>query len=139
MAPVDPIKIKGLVELQAALKAVEDGAQKKLRVVFNSVAETVAQGAARRVKRGKTGHAAGSIRAQSGQREAKVIAGGRKAPYFPWLDFGGRVGRNRSVSRPFIADGRYLYPTYRAQKDSLAPALDKALHDLVVEAGLKEG
>lgn len=133
---VDPIKVKGLIEFQRALKAVEDGAQKQLRVVFNSVAETVAGGARRRVST-KTGRAKGSVKVASSQREAVVKAGGARVPWYPWLDFGGRVGIHKSVSRPFVQGGRYLYPSYDANRASIGPALEQGLVDLVRYAGLE--
>lgn len=133
---IDPIKIKGLIEFQRALKAVEDGAQKQLRVVFNAVAETVAGGARRRVPT-KTGKAKASVKVASSQREAIVKAGGARVPYYPWLDFGGRVGINKSVSRPFVTGGRYLYPSYDASRASIGPALERGLVELVRDAGLE--
>lgn len=133
---IDPIKIKGLIEFQRALKAVEDGAQKQLRVVFNAVAETVAGGARRRVPT-KTGKAKGSVKVASSQREAIVKAGGARVAYYPWLDFGGRVGIHKSVSRPFVQGGRYLYPSYDASRASIGPALERGLVELVRDAGLE--
>jgi hypothetical protein len=133
---VDPIKIKGVREFQAALKAMDGESQKQLRVVFNSVAETIAAGARRRVPT-RTGRAKASIKVASGQREAKIKGGGGKAGYYPWLDFGGRTGRKKSVRRPFVERGRYLYPTYDASRPQIQAALEKALADLARTAGLE--
>lgn len=133
---VDPIKIKGLIEFQRALKAIEDGAQKQLRVVFNAVAETVAGGARRRVP-SKSGKARGSVKVASSQREAIVKAGGARVAYYPWLDFGGRVGIHKSVSRPFVQTGRYLYPSYDANRASIGQAVEQGLVDLVRSSGLE--
>lgn len=133
---IDPIKVKGLIEFQRALKAVEDGAQKQLRVVFNAVAETVAGGARRRVPT-KSGKAKASVKVASSQREAIVKAGGARVAYYPWLDFGGRVGIHKSVSRPFVQGGRYLYPSYDASRASIGPALERGLVELVRDAGLE--
>lgn len=133
---IEPIKIKGLIEFQRALKNVENGAQKQLRVVFNAVAETVAAGARRRVPT-KSGKAKSSVKVASSQREAIVKAGGARVSYYPWLDFGGRVGIHKSVSRPFVQTGRYLYPAYDANRASIFPALEKGLEDLVRSSGLE--
>jgi hypothetical protein len=133
---IDPIKIKGLVEFQRALKEIEDGAQKQLRVVFNAVAETVAGGARRRVP-SKTGKARGSVKVASSQREAIVKAGGARVSYYPWLDFGGRVGIHKSVSRPFVQTGRYLYPSYDASRAGIGQAVEEGLVDLVRSSGLE--
>lgn len=136
MATIDPISIKGLRDLQSALKALDGEAQKELRLALNEVAQTVAKGAGRRVPT-RSGRAQRSLKVGSSQREAKVKAGGNAAPYYPWLDFGGRVGRNKSVERRFITQGRYIYPTYFANRDSITRALEKQLTDLIKRHGLE--
>lgn len=154
MTVPEPIKIVGLRELQRALKQMDGESQKKLRLVLNTIAETVAQGASRRVPT-RTGRAKGSLRPQSSQREAKVVGGSKKASYYGWLEFGGTVGRGRvaggakkraggatggkagSVKRTWIASGRYIYPTYAANRDSIQTALARSLAELAREAGLE--
>lgn len=132
----EPIKITGLQEFQRALKAMDGESQKKLRLVLNEAAAVVVGGAARRVPV-RTGAARASLRAQSSQREAKVIGGSKKAPYYGWLDFGGRIGRDKSQRRPFIAAGRYMYPAFSANRESIHKALERRLQELVREAGLE--
>lgn len=136
MSVIEPIKVEGLVEFQRALKQMDGESQKKLRVVLNTVGDSIAQGAARRVPT-RTGAARASLRASSSQREARVSGGSRKVPYYGWLDFGGAVGKDKSVKRRFITAGRYIYPTLSANRDSITKALDKALTDLARDAGLK--
>lgn len=133
---VDPIKITGLREFQRGLKQMDGESQKQLRVVLNQAANVVATGAARRVPR-KTGRAAASLRAQSSQREARVVGGSKKVPYYGWLDFGGRIGRDKSQRRPFVQSGRYMYPAFAANRDSIYKALQQALVDLARKAGLE--
>lgn len=132
----DVIRVEGLIDLQRALKTASDGMQKQLRVVFNEAAATVISGAQRRVP-SRTGAARAAFKARSGQREAVVVAGGRKAEYYPWLDFGGKVGRNNATVRPFVKTGRYLYPSLAANKESITAALGRALTGLMVEAGFE--
>lgn len=150
----DPVHVTGLIELQRALKQMDGESQKQLRLVLNSVAATVAQGAARRVP-SRTGRARASLREQSSQREARVVGGSKKAPYYGWLDFGGTVGKGRvaggakkkaggatgghegSVKRPFIKTGRYIYPAYAANRESIVKALADGLATLVRNAGLE--
>lgn len=143
---VAPIKIDGVRELQAALKDADGEAQKQLRVVFNDVAETIAAGTRRRVptggpkvgKRRKYKRAKETVRASSGQREAIVKAGGAKAPYYPWLDFGGNIvqhKRKRIIKRPFVQEGRYLYPTFGANRDNIHRALITGLDNLARQVG----
>lgn len=136
MTTIQPIKIEGLKEFQRALKQMDGESQKRLRVELNKIAETVATGASRRVPR-RTGRAAASYRAQSSQREGRVIAGGKKVPYVGWLEFGGRIGRDTATRRPFVQSGRYLWPTVSANRTTLEKALQGALIDLARDAGLE--
>ena len=85
-----------------------------------------------------------------------MVAGGKKAPYYGWLDFGGTVGKGRvsagvskkraggdfggkegSIKRPWIDGGRYIYPAYAANRESIHKALEQILAELVREAGLE--
>ena len=132
---IDPIKIQGLTTFQRALKEMDDGAQKQLRLVFNRAADLIVREAPRGMPR-KTGAAERSIKARSGQREAVVVAGGTKAPHYPWLDWGGAVGRKKSVKRRFIKGGRYLYPAYSRNTATVQRILEDGLHELVRDAGL---
>lgn len=136
MTLVKPIAVTGMKELRKALKDMDGESQKEIRVALNRVADTVAQGAARRVPV-RSGKARATLRAMSSQTETRISAGGRKAPYYGWLDFGGRIGRNKSQLRPFFEGGRYIYPTIAANRDSLAKAVDKQLKDLARSKGLE--
>lgn len=131
----DPVRIDGLRELQAALKRMDGQSQKRLRIVLNDAAELVVSGARPRVPR-RTGRAAASLKPSSGQREASVKAGGGRVPYYGFLDFGGAVGRHDSVRRPFLPEGRYLYPTYRDRKGSIRAKISAGLEALIRDAGL---
>jgi hypothetical protein len=133
---VDPIKVDGLRDLQASLKAMDGDSQKLLRLVLNDAADIVVQGAGRLIPR-RSGRARASLKAQSSQREARVKEGSAKAPYAPWLDFGGRVGRNNSVKRPFLREGRFVYPTYNRRKPWIHDRLARGLEDLIRGAGLE--
>lgn len=135
MSTIDPIKIAGLREFQRALKQMDGESQKQLRVVLNTAADTVAAGAARRVPV-LSGRARASLRAMSSQREARVMGGSKKVPYYGWLDFGGRIGRDKSQRRPFVDGGRYMYPTFAANRDPIYKALADGLADLARNAGL---
>lgn len=130
-----PIAVEGMKDLQRALKELDGESQKEIRVALNSVADTVAQGASRRVP-SRSGKARASLRAMSSQRETRISAGGRKAPYYGWLDFGGRIGRDKATVRPFVKGGRYIWPTISANRDNLAAAVQKALVDLAKSKGL---
>lgn len=131
----DPIRIEGLREFQRALKRLDAEAPKALRIAFNAAGDLVVQVARPQIPT-KSGHAKMSVKARSTQTAVRVVGGGNKAPYYPWLDFGGRVGRHRSVSRPFLADGRYIYAAYYLHRDDVQESTVQALTDAALAAGL---
>lgn len=133
---VDAVRIEGFRELRNALRALGRDAPKALRVAGNEAAQLVVDNARPRVPR-RSGKAAGSIKAKSTQTATKIASGGRAAPYMPWLDYGGAVGRNDTARRPFVADGRYVYPAYRAVKDDFGRVLNAAVKRIADEAGLE--
>lgn len=139
---IDPIHITGLRELQAALRALDGESQKQLRIVFNEAADLIVKTARPNVP-SVTGEARRSLKATSGQRDARVSGGSAKAPYFGWLDYGGRVGHGRTGKntgrqfRPFEKGGRYVYPAYHARKAEITDLLDKGMADLIAAAGLE--
>lgn len=134
---LEPVRIEGLRELQATLKALDGESQKQIRVVLNEAAGIVVRGAQNRAPV-VTGAYRKSIKAASGQREASVKAGGAKVPYAGFLDYGGRVGKHKSVVRPFQRGGRYVYPAYYAQRENILAAIAAGLTRLVASVGLEE-
>lgn len=138
-ATVEQVKITGLRDLQAALRAMDGESQKKLRLVLNKVAQLVVDDAAPRVPLGpgKGGHARNTLKPMSSQREVQVRGGGKRSSYYPWLDFGGTVGRHRSVKRSFLHKGRYIYPAWDRKRDDAIDLLQKSLVDLAQEVGLR--
>ncbi|WP_307937034.1 HK97 gp10 family phage protein [Salinispora arenicola] len=70
-------------------------------------------------------------------KAVRVRAGGARVPYYPWLDFGGRVGRGRSVRRPFRREGRYLWAGYAAKSDEVRRLTERALLDAAKSAGVE--
>ena len=129
------VQVKGLVEFQRALKQLDGESQKQLRLVFNDAAELVA-GRASRLVPVNSGKARRSVRALSTQREGRVAGGSGRVPYYPWLDFGGSVGRKRSVRRKFLRDGRYIYASYNRLRPQVIERLEEGMTRLIKEAGL---
>jgi HK97 gp10 family phage protein len=130
------IHVKGLKELQRALKKVDKNLPRELRKALNAAADIVVDAAKPKVAR-RTGAAADSIKAGSTQRAGQIKVGGTKAPYYPWLDFGGSVGRGKSVSRPYLKEGRYIYPTLREKRDEVDAKVDEGLKRLAKQAGFE--
>jgi hypothetical protein len=137
MAEGASIKITGLKELNKALKKGSAELPKKVRLALNDAASDIAKGAADKVPK-RTGKAASTYKARSTRTASRVVMGGSKAPYTPWLDFGGRVGKNKSVVRKFYSDGRYLFPTLGKQKPEFSEKLLKLLVEIAKEAGFEE-
>lgn len=133
----DPIRIVGLTAFRRSLQQLDRDTPKLLRIAFNGVADVVIEKAVPKVPR-RTGAAQAALKARSTQLFARVAGGGRKAPYYPWLDFGGKVGRNKRTVRPFYTDGRYLYKTYYELRDAgkLQDIMQQALLDIVRQSGL---
>lgn len=131
------IETAGLVQFQKALRQIDADLPKQLRVVLNEAAGIIVDYAKAHIEV-KSGRARGSIRAQSSQRKAAVAIGGNRAPYVPWLDFGGEGRRRgRPAARPFIREGRYVYKGLRLHNEDITDLLAKGLTDLASAAGLE--
>lgn len=133
----DPIRIEGLAAFSRSLRKLDAEAPKQLRLVFNEAANLVVADARSQIPR-QSGRAAASLKARSTRTEARVVGGGKRVPYYPWLDFGGRVGRRRSIERAFLREGRYIYPSYNRLSDSgkLERVMADGLLKVVSAAGL---
>lgn len=83
------------------------------------------------------GRARGSFRVRKKQTSITLAAGGARAPYYQWLDFGGRVGRNKSVTRPYMKSGRYIYPTIAERGPEIKSQVENALVKLARKAGFR--
>lgn len=129
------IRIEGLKEFRAKLRALDKGAPKQLRVAGNAAAGIVVDAARPTVPILK-GRAKASIRAASTQSAARVRGGGARAPYLPWLEFGGRVGRRKSVKRARVKEGRYIWPGFIRRREAVRDELRDALERAARQAGL---
>jgi hypothetical protein len=132
------IAVGGLAQLSRGLKAVDAQAPKELRLALNRVAQLLIDTAKPQVP-SVSGAARRSMVARSTRTSARIAVGGKKAPYFPWLDFGGQ-GRvaGRPPARPFLRDGRYVYPTLRRIRPKIEAELGQAITAVVAAAGLQE-
>jgi hypothetical protein len=127
------VELRGAKDLNRAFKRLETGLEKELRAAFREIARTVAGRAAAKVPR-LSGVAAGSIKPRASQTGAGIAFGGSSAEYYPWLDFGGRVGRGKSVYRDLVVGGRYVYPTIAESKDDIGRMADEAIRDVAKKA-----
>ena len=131
----EAIRISGLREFQRAIKRLDSDLPKALRVAFNGAADIVVQVARPKVA-SRSGRAKSTVKARSTQTAVRVVGGGNKAPYYPWLDFGGRVGPGKSVKRTFVKEGRYIYGSYFDNRDRVQEGTVAALVNAAEAAGL---
>lgn len=132
-----PIRIEGLTKFSRALRKLDADAPKGLRLAFNEAADVVVVRVKSKVPK-RSGRAARSVKARSTRTQARVSVGGATAPYFPWLDFGGRTGRRKRTVRPFIKEGRYLFPSLGESHDEIQAVLERSLSGVIRSAGLEE-
>ncbi len=130
------VQVEGLREFQRALKTLDREHPKALRLALNDAANVIVDVAQPRVPR-RRGRAAASVKARSTQKAARVVGGGSRAPYYPWLDFGGSVGRRGSVRRPFLKNGRYIYDAFFRNRDEFVDMLEERIVDVARRAGLE--
>lgn len=131
------IEIQGLPDLTRSLRQLDKDLPKELASGLQEAAQIVVTHAQTLVPK-RSGDAAGSIKAKKSQRAAAISVGGNKAPYFPWLDFGGRVGKNNSVSRPFLSKGRYIYPSLDVKRKQVDEKVDEVIQKMAGKAGFDQ-
>jgi len=163
-----PIKLQmpGLADLSMALRRVAPEAKREFQSELRAVGKMVQTDAQASMSfKHPTGKAKRSVKvrvvSRRGFEGVEISEGGAIAPYAPWLDFGGTVGRGRrstvrlnisggrvtrqnlgsrgsgSVSRPFIKEGRYLYPAYYRRYDDMVKATLIAVRKACQTAGLE--
>ena len=130
------IAIQGLRETSRALRRIDAEAPKQLRLVFNDAAGLLV-GYVKQHAPVLTGRAVASVKARSTRTAARVAVGGPRAPYYPWLDFGGRTGPRRSVYRPFIKQGRYVYPGLAELRPQIIAVMQDGVARTARDAGLE--
>lgn len=133
------IQVGGLARLSRGLKAIDAEAPKQLRLGLNDAAGLLVE-RTRPTIPAVSGAARGSLVARSTRTSARVAVGGKKAPYFPWLDFGGE-GRiaGHPAKREFRKEGRYVYPTLARVRPQIEQQLQESITKIIRGAGLVAG
>lgn len=129
------IRIEGLKEFRRDLRRLDKSLPKGIRVAGNEAAQIVVKAAKPRIPR-RTGRAAGSVRVASTGTAARVSGGGARVPYYPWLDFGGRVGRRHQTKRPFLKEGRYIWRAFADHRGEVERKMRDELAKLARDSGL---
>lgn len=133
---IEKVGVKGLNEFSRALKKLDSDLPKGLRIAMNGAADHLIGATRPQIPR-RTGSAAASLKAKSTRTAVRIGVGGRIAPYYPWLDFGGEGrAKGRPPKRTFIKEGRYLYPTLRRDRDAFQKIMQDALVGVAEGAGL---
>lgn len=132
------IHVGGLAQLARGLKAVDAAAPKELRLRLNAAANILVDAAKPKIP-SVTGAARKSLKAMSTRTSARVSAGGDRARYYPWVDFGGE-GRipGRPSKREFLKEGRYIYPTLRLKRPEIEAELREGISAVISNVGLQE-
>lgn len=136
MPTIEPVKLKGLAAFNRNLRKISAELPKELRLANNEVAQIVVDWARPKIP-SDSGRAAKSLKVASTRTEVRVRGGSARVPYYPWLDFGGRVGPNRSVRRTFYSDGRYIYAGLTAKRTEIPIIHARVLVALVRRHGLE--
>lgn len=132
------IRVEGDTELAAKLKRAARATPDEVRRIGLDIADMIAAFARRKVPigPGRDGHVKSSIEGKIRRNLPVVDGGGPGWPYYGWLEFGGRVGINRSVFRDKEPDGRYIYPTVRERAAEIDRQMQDGLDDLMRRYGI---
>src|ERR1051325_180058 len=130
------LEVRGLKELARKVRGADKSLARELQQTNKSVAKRVADEVRPEVPF-FTGAAAQSVRARATAQRASVIAGGAKAPYYPWLEFGGTIQpKGAPITRPKVKGGRSLFPVIARERDHDVDAYVAALNDVLRRTNL---
>ena len=108
------IRVEGLKELKRALREAPPEVKREFNKSMRGIVSEMVD-AVRSQMPEVTGDAQSSVRVSTAGNYLAIRAGGERAPYYPWLDFGGTLkaagGRHNEQHRPFFHEGRWIYPT----------------------------
>jgi hypothetical protein len=139
MADDFKVNVEGLAKLNKAFKQVDVELPKKLKVKFRAISENMAAEVRGKIPH-QSGNAAASVKARATTRGAQLVYAGTKAPYLPWLNFGGTTGRGHqkggggAIKRDIVKPDRYVYSTVIARMPSTAEAAIRAIDEVARDA-----
>lgn len=134
------IRIEGLNEVVARLKALDVGAEVGIRLANKEAATSVAQGAASAASAlgGVAAHSAPAIKASAGIKSAGVALGSDAYPMALGAEFGGGRRPTTQQFEPWRGhEGYFLYPTIRRDSERINETYRDALDRVIREAGLE--
>ncbi len=130
------VAVDGIDRVRRSLRELSPAAARGLRVGLNEVSDYLIGKITPKIP-SRSGKARRSVKKRSTQAAVRIAVGGRAAPYYPWLDWGGKVGPNNSVVRPYLGDGRYVYPTLAQERDAIERRVQDVLDRIARDAGLE--
>lgn len=136
------IRLDGLDETIAALKKLENGAEKGVRVANKEAATKVATGATSAAISlgGVAAHVAPSIKASAGIKSGSVSFGGDDYPMGAGAEFGGGRRKTTRQFKPWRGSGGnagyFVYPTIRRESADIRETYEQAMERIMREAGL---
>lgn len=131
------VRVEGLNEVIARLKALENGSEVGIRVANKEAATMVASGAksAASALGGVAAHVAPGIKASAGVKSGAVSLG--SDPAAAGAEFGGQGRPTTQQFQPFRGhEGYFLYPTIRRDSEAINTTYRAALDRVIREAGL---
>ena len=131
------VRVRGGAKLLAELGVFGRSLPRVVKEAAKEAAKPVARDTKARMPSGpaKGGHVRSSVRVGVSRKGVALRAGGGRYPYYMWLEWGGRVGRNKSVHRARSQAGRYLYPSLVANR----AGIERAMNRNIVAAARRSG
>lgn len=119
------VEIRGLRELRTGMDRLTDNIDEAADASFQVAAQQVATLVRTRVPH-LTGRLASSVTAEEATTGAGAqVSEGAGVPYAGWIEFGGTRGR------PYVAEGRFLYPASRDATPFFVRAGDAAARQAI--------
>lgn len=132
------IRVRGLAEFRRSVRRISPELDKALTKELKAAGKVVSDSARSGAPIGPAanGHIKSSIRPFAKRKAAGVRMGGARYPYVFWLEYGGRVGRNKSVHRGRSKSGHIVGAAYRRNRVRVFRGIASALPRAVRAAGL---
>lgn len=136
MAQAPLVAVVGLAALRRDLNRMGTDLNSPLYAVLKAGAQAAADPIASRARSSLphlSGRLAGDVRVSTTKTGATIRMGRRSIPYAGWIEFGG--SRPDGSERPYLPNGRYLFPSAQSLATQAAATYTVAL-EKVLNSGL---
>ena len=133
------VRVRGTAKLAAEIGLLKGRLPRVVKQAARDAAKPVLRDTKAMVPIGpaKGGHAKSSLRIVTSRGGIAIRGGGGRFPYYPWLEFGGGVGRNKRTFRQRAPGGRYLFPALRANRANIEKAMNRNIVRAARDSGFK--